>query len=398
MKFSVKNIRNYMIILLVILTCGSQYFWNYHSSQTLFALIVLMVFYFFDNRIIKLRNVKISLLIVSIIFFVSIFHFEISAAKGILLVIAKLCVVLVLSSNMTKEEFAEKYVKLMGIELAISLVCFIICSLGMEQALPGYYEQVLDYTYKGNSGYNIIYLTPYYTVGWLSTNGFFERNAGCFSEPGIHAIMLNIALLFLVSVMQKKKLNKRKKIILVFYFIIGILSTKSTGGFLAMLIVIIYAMAKERLTTKNLKRDILITIFLCISSAIIIQYGSILDKLISRSGSFITRSNDTLGGFKMAIEHFWVGYGFFTNLSSELESYNIFNLSNGFSELLIRFGFPLSIILVILLLIGIKKYFEVDGIAYVSLCILFILFLNVEPIFWNLIILIFLFYWKKIKV
>lgn len=394
-KYILKEINEYLLVLFIILSCGTQFFWNYHCAQTLFILVLLTIVYFIRNNRIFKGNLNIVLFIMSILIVVSIFHFDIAEVNGVYILLAKLLVLLVISSNIIKEDFFDKYITIMLIELAISIVCFVVCSVGMERLLPGYYEQVMNYTYKGNSGYNIIYLTPYYTIGWLSTAGFFGRNAGCFSEPGIHAIMLNLALLFFITSKKYVNLKSKKRIIIVVVIAIGVLTTKSTGGVLELIIILFYAIAKKKLTTKNLKRDIIILSLLGIVVALVIQYGSVFDKLVTKSGSFVTRSNDTLGGIQIAIEHFFIGCGFFTNLSLILEKYSIFNISNGFVEMLIRLGIPLTIIILYFFMRGVKRFFAAKGISCILLYIFFILAINIEPIFWNINILLFMFHWKE---
>ena len=90
--------------------------------------------------------------------------------------------------------YQGKYVYFMTAETLLSLVCFILVVFLEFDKLPGYYERIVHYS---EQGYNIVYLTPYYTLGWLSTHGYFRRNAGMFWEPGAHAVYLNLAILFI---------------------------------------------------------------------------------------------------------------------------------------------------------------------------------------------------------
>ena len=188
--------------------------------------------------------------------------------------------------------------------------------------LPGYYEYIVPYT--DQPGHNIVYLTPYYTMGWFSAQGFFKRNAGMFWEPGAHAVYLNIAILFIFSGALNGMKSKSRNILLGI-LLSGSLSTMSTTGYLTLAVSFGFLIFRDP-KRWNIRKNMIIIIVVAAAVLGIALFGSVFDKLIYRNGSYGTRLNDTVSGLSAAFQDWFLGKGMFVDISGTLKIFGIRNM------------------------------------------------------------------------
>lgn len=384
----------FLLVAWLVVCSGSQHFRIYNSFFSNMLLLILAIFYFVRERQITrsnfIRLCAIGLLMgASIWTGVCVRNFRFNLNDAMIFCIS--CVVLViLQSNMTAMEFKRKYVYFMVAECCLSLVCFMLVTYFNVSTLPGYYEKTVWYSERG---YNTVYLTPYYTMGWLSTHGFFTRNAGMFWEPGAHAVYLNIAILFIFSGALNGMKSKSRNILLGI-LLLGSLSTMSTTGYLTLAVsfgFLIFRDPKKWNTRKN------ITIIIAVMAAVlgIALFGSVFDKLIYRNGSFGTRLNDTVSGILVALQNWFMGKGMFVDIADNLSEFGIKNMSNGMIGLLIRIGFPMMVVYIGTLCRGIKRLLQVSGIALFCAEIFFLMFMCSESLCTYPIFISLVFFWRN---
>lgn len=390
-KSTIYEIVIYIYVGWLIICSGSQYFRNFNSGFTFFVLLLLAGITFFLNGKVTKSNIIVFMSICLLLVVHTVITYEQKIGDNAVILLITLVALLVLCSNVSLEKYKKYFISFMFVEAIVSLICFCVCWFYSPSVLPGYSEVFINYT----NGYNIVYLTPYYTIGWLSTAGFFYRNAGIFWEPGAHAIYLNIALLFFFNIVDLKKSTFTDKVKLV-VLVGGILSTLSTTGYVTLVLSFIYYTTKSK-KLKDMRRNIIIIIITLSFLIITALYGDVFDKIIYRRGSFGTRYIDTVQGMKVAFSKWVFGYGFFNNnkIVGALNHVGITNISNGLIELMIQIGVPLVLLYVYAFHRGVKRVFSVNNLGCFILDVIFLIFYNSEAITMYPVFLCFFFFLSK---
>jgi hypothetical protein len=122
--------------------------------------------------------------------------------------------------------------------------------------------------------------------------------------------MLNICILYILAGFVDEYFDKRRKRIILAVFILGVLTTKSIGGYVELLLIVSFFMTRK-ITVNSLKKDIPIGIGLGVITLLTLFYGTVFDRLLNQSGSYVTRLNDTVGGLTLATKNVFIGMGFF---------------------------------------------------------------------------------------
>ncbi len=385
----------FLLVTWLVVCSGSQHFRIYNSFFSNMLLLILAVFYFIREKQITRSNFirfwAISFFgAVSVWIGVYIRHFQFRLNDAMISLIS--CAVLViLQSNMTAMEFKRKYVYFMAAECCLSLVCFALVACSDMNVLPGYYEYIVPYT--DQPGHNIVYLTPYYTMGWFSAQGFFKRNAGMFWEPGAHAVYLNIAILFIFSGALNGMKSKSRNILLGI-LLSGSLSTMSTTGYLTLAVSFGFLIFRDP-KRWNIRKNMIIIIVVAAAVLGIALFGSVFDKLIYRNGSYGTRLNDTVSGLSAAFQDWFLGKGMFVDISGTLKIFGIRNMSNGLVGMMIRVGIPMMFVYLFLLHRGLKRLFHASGIAICCVDLFFFLFMCSESLCLFPIFISLLFCWRN---
>lgn len=123
------------------------------------------------------------------------------------------------------------------------------------------------------------------------------RNFGIFREPGVYAIFLIVAIIFLIN--NKERLEKKKYLGYLVVLLVTLVSTFSTTGFLALFVVLFWGVvAKKQLNFKQLILSVvLITGVMGLSES---EIANPLTKLDAEHSSFQTRMESLKIGLQMA--------------------------------------------------------------------------------------------------
>lgn len=152
----------------IIICSGSQYFRNFNSAST-FSFTVISRYNIFLNGKVTKSNIIVFMSICLLLIIHTVITYEQKIGDNAVILLITLVALLVLCSNVSLEKYKKYFISFMFMEAIVSLICFCVCWFYSPSVLPGYSEVFINYT----NGYNIVYLTPYYTIGWLSTAGFF---------------------------------------------------------------------------------------------------------------------------------------------------------------------------------------------------------------------------------
>ena len=359
----------YWIVLWLILFSGSLFFQVLNVRLTMIIIGLALFIFLLSGWKIVFKNLLIGLAWCIFIILNALLTTNYGLdTNSLILQLFRICICVIISSNFSFKNYSKAFVNIMVFESILSIFCFLFQNVLKLGNLP-----LIEWKQWNSNSY---FLTPYYTAGWLST-GLFDRNAGWFLEPGIHQIFLNLSLFFIISL---KPCISRKKFWLKFLILfIAVLTTKSTTGYICLLLVISFLLLtkdKGKLHFISLK-TFLISAFCIIFALVIINSSVITEKfagMFTGQSSAATRLNDTIVGYSLSLTKPLFGYGLYnTFTNSILNLKGVINISNGFSQLLIGAGIPFGIVYLILIFLGARKDFNSNIIsALVFLAFIFV--------------------------
>lgn len=126
---------------------------------------------------------------------------------------------------------------------------------------------------------------------------YFVRNTGIFSEPGLYAVFIVLSIFICLFIKANRKRYEMP------IWIISLISTFSTTGLI--LLVLLYA---YYLSTRSKSPYLIILLLLPIVPYII--HSLLIQKQSDHEFSFLARSFDLVGGFKLFIQSPIWGHGF----------------------------------------------------------------------------------------
>lgn len=283
-----KNFRNRILDLILVFipiyfSQDSIIFGTNISNVAFIIKNIVLVFYFFVLIVIILRkhirikeqSFYILMILVLISFMTMLINYDLSFKY---IYISLLTISTFLMTNIISfEKIRDAYIKTMSFLAIFSIVTYIISLFNyslitkMPQIIneSGYYFYCL--------GFSVIQKKMEYVA---------NRNYGIFREPGVYAIFLCIALLF---TLYKENNNKNTKISIIIYMC-TILTTLSTGGIIAMLLMITNHLIFTK--TKDRKSNVYVFLMIVIVVVIITSpyiYRQIFGKFMVANSSYNSR-------------------------------------------------------------------------------------------------------------
>ena len=244
--------------------------------------------------------------------------------------------------------FLQHFLKVIFIISVVSIILFIITRIwGMEYFSPLFPHLLAQKAENLSSGY---YGYGGFLYRWTYIHQY--RNCGPFGEPGQYQGVLSVALYFSLYRKQIFK-SLKQQFIFIATFTLTLLTTLSTNGYIAMVIVYICYFLDSR-TENIIKQKVKILILVILGILFFTPLGkdfvqtAILDKFVGKSGFTISENTTgarTRGIFEM-IDYiqanpsilFGIGYDRFQELK--------FDTVSGLPKALIALGlFPLSVII-----------------------------------------------------
>ena len=228
-------------LLLIVINCGANLGFNYYfPEQTvkifLFALCVILLC---NNKYGRLSSggKGFILSLAAILFFqlsyLSIYSFSTSIHYVLMISIA------VMTVAICGKGFARFFSSIICIYAIISLVCFLLCNIGIGVPYIAISDTILD----GGTVMRVFNL--YYTQLGNPAVGltYNERNCGPFWEPGAFQGFLNLSLFFELTMKQARD---KFWITRVAILIITIVTTFSTGGYIVLFTILIYYFSQDK--------------------------------------------------------------------------------------------------------------------------------------------------------
>lgn len=249
------------------------------------------------NLSFKRTNVQILLLLIALFIINYFVHAQDGASiSAYIAFMVSLCGTFLVAECITMKVFLDAFVRIMVWIAPFSLIMhFLAYVLPLEK---------FAYSSPNSNTAKIVLLHNYYAFDQ-------NRNSGMFSEPGLYAVLLVIALVFLLI---RERVSGKRKIIWATILIVTTLTTLSTTAYLVLMIVVglyVYISISKQ---KNQQNKVLVA-FLILPVAVLIlvllfQSDVFYRKLILGEASFSVRQRDLLNSFELMKGHLLLGYGY----------------------------------------------------------------------------------------
>ena len=267
-----------LYIILFFLIWGESSFYSVNALSGTNRLIVCGIIIFLSLLLIKTINKLRFVLVCFIIGWVLLMDCVLSpnALKQTLIIIIEMLTGIFVASLIDKRDFVRKFTNIILFFAIYSLVTFALSYL-----IPDFiYSFPIIISRNGHSYYNLFFSV-------VTDNDHVIRNYGLFWEPGAFSVFLCIALY--LELFAKEKIRFFR----VFVLSLTILSTKSTLGILAFvllyLIFFVYAPSKKVRWLSLLVVVTLGAVILLVFSKSV--FGEVFDKLFKKDNFGNTNSS-----------------------------------------------------------------------------------------------------------
>ena len=295
LKIKQRDLVLFFIVFIFLLLSGSAVGLAYTSLFDPIFLVVTAFLFFFDRRH---RNYSTSqLLVATVLLLFYITNLFIHMGTGVnerayISYMMRIVAGFFFCCSMKEEEFEKSYLGVMFVIAAYSLIMFMISqTAGMIGGVrtPGKYPIHILYNYNG-------YL--------------LHRNSGIFWEPGAYQLFLNIALLY--NFKRNNYVLRRCINLSSILFAVSLLTTRSTTGYFAFAVVMIYLIYKNWKHFSNRQKILTIIPLIMVVAYFIYRVASssvVIDKFFGRGRSYRVRRNDFFSSIRAIREHLFIGYG-----------------------------------------------------------------------------------------
>ena len=233
-KNNVKNIIEYAIIIaLYYVTGGAFSYSNYSVQITVFFLISLLICAYY-RKLKKVFHLNVFIPWTSMIFFVMLVPLFFNDSVSTYIAIAmQISIGMFCAMIIPKEEFVRKYINVIVVFAAISVIAYSISLVSPTVA------QLFPLTVGSDSvDYYNAGVYVFMKVKSYSSFTLMMRNAGICWEPGCYQCFLNIALLFLCE--RERCEHQQYFYIKLFILVITIITTVSTTGIIILVLVLLF--------------------------------------------------------------------------------------------------------------------------------------------------------------
>ncbi|RWY85735.1 hypothetical protein EQG54_02740 [Pediococcus acidilactici] len=352
-KFDLKILLQYFLIILAILQCNTVFFREYgtiHSKIVVLLFIVVMLSLLFISTLegikkrINLKPILIFLICFGgllIIFLIISFirrNFSISSIFMLLIPLFMVPSMYVDYQNGNVDRILQTFKNIVVILACVSLVFWLLAMFGLNTNTT---KLVSWGGVRSVYGYSFLHYISQGSVNFLGLPRVI-RNTGIFVEAPMYSYVLCMAMLVSIFLEKRDIAFSWKTWILM----ITILTTTSSTGAIILAVTIFV-----RLTFFNKKTHFSIKILLVVLliPVLLIIIANVISKKVDANwySSSSVRYNDFMAGFLAWRLHPWLGNGFgnYSVLVSNMDYRRLINnfntgFSTGFMEMLAYGGIP----------------------------------------------------------
>lgn len=341
----IKSLLIISLIALLVINSGTTLIYGFNLGYLLPILLVLVLLF---DKSYKYFNHHLFYFFVIIFLFITYHHFAFdnSFLTEVMFLARILSVVLIV--YFTKKEFVLIFTKMIFFISVISLIFWISMQLfpNLHEILKSIGENIPYYS--GSDVFFEIHDFGRTSVHLLLYNLTFDenlisRNCSIFYEPGMFCFYLILSLIFSLFSLGYSVKNK-----FVYIQIIALLTTFSTSGYIALLILLMYYYLK---ISKTISNYFILFVVASTISYFVINLDFILQKFITQSQSTEESSRifAMIYHFDLLEDHYLMGYGF--------SMPNLLLSPNGISMFMLKYGIILFIFSLFLFIGTFKSLF-----------------------------------------
>lgn len=336
-----------LIVILVVLTSGTVFFHVVNGRIFILLLLIFCIILLVKVRKMNKYNLFVFLVILSLLALNTLINlrYEVNY-KELLILIINIFIAFVVSNSLTDKAYKEKYIRVVSVISLMSIVFFYLSKLISYTRFPFVRE------------YEKFVYSPYHTFLWKTEEwlGNLDRNCGMFWEPGVFQAHLSLAILFLV---ENYKRSNLKYIALL---VITMITTKSTAGYINLLLIFMILLRKYIKNSTNIKKQFympFLLIMVLVVFYIIYFSPTIQQKFNMTNSSFIIRSSDLRNSLDILRTYPIFGTGYYSSRAA-FEQYvrNIINNSSALLFMAYLLGIPIFSTFLAFLLLGVKDLFK----------------------------------------
>jgi hypothetical protein len=281
-----------------------------------------------------------------------------------------------------------------GFEYILVRVMYFVALMGIiGYAVYLLYPQVMDYgvTIMGENESYFYHKSLY--IYTLLIDGLSMRNAGMFSEPGLFAGILNIALIQLLALKESMSEKTYKRIFSVFF--IAILTTYSTQGYLILALLLLYIFYKKLSNTFAVTQGR--RVFVVIGLGVVLlslnyafQEIPFLSQKIKDQSALVSNEEHNFeitrwGGFLTSLQYIFEkpvwGWGIDVISAINLKrTQKVISSGTGMTDIILKLGIPFFVFMVSKVYKCFDLIFGGKAAAFFYL-IVFLLLIQGEPFF-----------------
>jgi hypothetical protein len=330
----IKEIRNYLIVLLGILFNCSPFFLGV-NRQFWIILFIILLFVIIKNRKRFIHGkVFTTLFAVWILITFQIFAFGSFSPAAIYQPVLVFYTPFLVFSIMGISYFRYLFKVIYHIAIFTSIVyIFQLLFPSFEALLSRLFVSLFQYSWADWPRSILVYSIP------RESGYFFPRNSGAFHEPGAYAIYLILAII-INSITSHNSLNKKN-----IFLSLVLLSTFSTGGYVMLFILLIYTVWDTKINA--IFKIMVLSVFVVFSYSIFQKADFLQKKIenqIENQSIAIEKGKESQTGrlyyFLKTAQEFLaspiIGRGIIRSTSNTEEGEGIVGL--GFMGLFARFG------------------------------------------------------------
>lgn len=303
---------------------GFNVLFPYHA--TIIALFIGLLAYLLIKQKRLPKKEFIYILLWTFLFIINGIYVKEFAINSTLHIIMKMAIGIFILLILNKK-FSIYYSNIIYFFCILSLLCFIYNhTFGVLPYIN------LGESMDGGKGFRVtsIIYTQLYN---LNSHGLVFRNCGPFWEPGAFQGFINLAIT--IELLSNKE-RSRSWYLKILIFIITIITTFSTGGYIALALNLVYYIFSDMRLSKNIKIISLIS-FLILAFILFFNVDFLYDKISSNDDRLGVTSSDL---FSDNIMYTLFGYGFAeesimqSDINSASSIFNLFRYTGLFGVLL----------------------------------------------------------------
>lgn len=378
-----KTLWDYTAVVLVFFLSGTVFGFVLHSLIFVPIFFVFSLIYAkkrktqFSRKALKIFVVYVLWATFSYAFVGTPYSFTFSIyIVYILLAMGSLCIM----QSMDFYRYRRLYLNVAVFVAVTSMLLFVMQQFDM-----------LPLTFIPKPGYGRFMMFALNNFGWWFP---FNRLAGPYWEPGVFQIVLNYALIMYfkeISSLNFSDVSKAK----LFVVLLALVMTKSTAGYINLVILIIAVLLNAKVSKKNVLK------FACLGFASIFAIFALLtsdayQKKMDQKGhdntSYEIRKADNLAMLQMTIERPFVGYGLASmEARTRGRALGDRTSSNGLLFMSSQVGLPFLLAYILATFFCLKSFYPRKTI----LVLIFVLMLHTTEVYFYFPISLVFFFCKK---